>query len=59
MSQIGLKDEPAFASRSETFKFVAGDTITLPCNVNNVGKYRVTYINNFHPKYFSYSTDFI
>ncbi|XP_017476618.1 PREDICTED: uncharacterized protein LOC108366669, partial [Rhagoletis zephyria] len=29
------KHEPMFISRSETFKFVAGDTIRLPCEVAN------------------------
>lgn len=38
ISQIGLKAEPSFVSRSETFKFVAGETITLPCVVMDVGK---------------------
>jgi hypothetical protein len=32
------KAEPSFISRSETFKFVAGDTIKLPCDVANAGK---------------------
>lgn len=27
-----------FVSRSETFKFVAGETIHLPCEVKNAGK---------------------
>lgn len=43
ISQIGLRAEPSFISRSETFKFVAGDTITLPCQVSDVGK---GYIQN-------------
>uniref|UniRef100_A0A1B0D315 Uncharacterized protein n=1 Tax=Phlebotomus papatasi TaxID=29031 RepID=A0A1B0D315_PHLPP len=29
------KGEPMFISRSETFKFVAGETIQLPCEVSN------------------------
>lgn len=32
------KAEPSFVSRPETFKFVAGDTITLPCDVANAGE---------------------
>lgn len=32
------KHEPMFITRSETFKFVAGETIHLPCEVANVGK---------------------
>ncbi|XP_037807444.1 myb-like protein P [Lucilia sericata] len=32
------KHEPMFISRSETFKFVAGDTIVLPCEVANTGE---------------------
>lgn len=37
LSQIGLRADPSFASRSETLKFVDGETITLPCKVLNVG----------------------
>lgn len=32
------KVEPSFISRSETFKFIAGKTIQLPCDVANVGE---------------------
>ena len=35
---MGSKHEPMFISRSETFKFVASDTIVLPCEVANTGK---------------------
>lgn len=35
------KHEPMFVTRSETFKFVAGETIHLPCEVSNAGKYNV------------------
>lgn len=33
------KHEPMFISRSETFKFIAGDIIVLPCEVANTGEY--------------------
>lgn len=39
------KPEPSFISRSETFKFVAGDTIKLPCDVANAGKCNKTELN--------------
>ena len=29
--------EPLFITQSAAFKFVAGDTITLPCDVTNPG----------------------
>lgn len=29
--------EPMFVTRSETFKFVAGEIIHLPCEVSNAG----------------------
>lgn len=32
-----------FVTRSETFKFVAGETIHLPCDVSNAGKLRRPY----------------
>jgi len=32
------KHEPMFISRSETFKFIAGDIIVLPCEVANTGE---------------------
>ncbi|EDX14691.1 GD18057 [Drosophila simulans] len=31
------KNEPMFISRSETFKFITGETIVLPCEVANTG----------------------
>lgn len=37
-SQGSGKQEPMFISRSETFKFVAGETIHLPCEVSNAGR---------------------
>ncbi|XP_054083725.1 hemicentin-1 isoform X2 [Zeugodacus cucurbitae] len=37
------KHEPMFISRSETFKFVAGDTIRLPCEVANTDPYVVAW----------------
>ncbi|XP_037943558.1 lachesin-like [Teleopsis dalmanni] len=37
------KHEPMFISRSETFKFVAGDTIVLPCEVENTDPYVVAW----------------
>ncbi|XP_059218063.1 uncharacterized protein LOC106092858 isoform X2 [Stomoxys calcitrans] len=37
------KHEPMFISRSETFKFVAGDTIVLPCEVANTEPYVVAW----------------
>ncbi|XP_046805984.1 uncharacterized protein LOC111675782 isoform X2 [Lucilia cuprina] len=37
------KHEPMFISRSETFKFVAGDTIVLPCEVANTDPYVVAW----------------
>lgn len=38
-AQSAGKHDPMFISRSETFKFVAGETIHLPCEVSNTGKY--------------------
>ncbi|XP_059612096.1 limbic system-associated membrane protein-like isoform X2 [Phlebotomus argentipes] len=35
--------EPMFISRSETFKFVAGETIQLPCQVSNTENYIVAW----------------
>jgi len=32
------KNEPMFISRSETFKFITGETIVLPCEVANTGE---------------------
>ncbi|XP_055678970.1 limbic system-associated membrane protein-like isoform X1 [Lutzomyia longipalpis] len=37
------KSEPMFISRSETFKFVAGETIQLPCEVANTENYIVAW----------------
>ncbi|GAB0096699.1 Immunoglobulin-like domain superfamily [Sergentomyia squamirostris] len=37
------KGEPMFISRSETFKFVAGETILLPCEVANTDNYIVAW----------------
>ncbi|XP_037891604.1 neural cell adhesion molecule 2 isoform X1 [Glossina fuscipes] len=37
------KHEPMFISRSETFKFVSGDTIVLPCEVANTDPYVVAW----------------
>lgn len=37
-TQNVAKHEPIFVTRSETFKFVAGETIQLPCEVSNAGK---------------------
>lgn len=39
-----LKTEPSFISRSETFKFISGDIIKLPCDVANAGKNYHNYI---------------
>lgn len=39
-TQNVAKHEPIFVTRSETFKFVAGETIHLPCEVSNAGKFR-------------------
>lgn len=36
-TQTLAKHEPMFITRSETFKFVAGETIHLPCEVSNTG----------------------
>lgn len=38
-TQNVAKHEPIFVTRSETFKFVAGETIHLPCEVSNAGKF--------------------
>ncbi|XP_063705258.1 opioid-binding protein/cell adhesion molecule-like [Culicoides brevitarsis] len=43
LSQIGLRADPSFASRSETLKFVDGETITLPCKVLNVDNFIVAW----------------
>ncbi|KAL5274436.1 LSAMP family protein [Megaselia abdita] len=37
------QNEPMFRSRSETFKFVAGQTITLPCEVENADSFVVAW----------------
>ncbi|XP_030369446.1 hemicentin-1 [Scaptodrosophila lebanonensis] len=37
------KSEPMFISRSETFKFIAGETIVLPCEVANTDPYVVAW----------------
>ncbi|XP_030079661.1 lachesin isoform X1 [Drosophila hydei] len=37
------KHEPMFISRSETFKFIAGDIIVLPCEVANTEPYVVAW----------------
>ncbi|XP_037923179.1 limbic system-associated membrane protein isoform X2 [Hermetia illucens] len=44
-AQIGSipKREPMFISRSETFKFVAGEVINLPCEVSNSEPYVVAW----------------
>ncbi|XP_055850770.1 immunoglobulin superfamily member 10 isoform X2 [Episyrphus balteatus] len=42
-SLMGSKHEPMFISRSETFKFVASDTIVLPCEVANTDSYVVAW----------------
>uniref|UniRef100_A0A0K8WJD6 Lachesin n=1 Tax=Bactrocera latifrons TaxID=174628 RepID=A0A0K8WJD6_BACLA len=42
-SNLMNKHEPMFISRSETFKFVAGDTIRLPCEVANTDPYVVAW----------------
>ncbi|XP_036217177.2 uncharacterized protein [Bactrocera oleae] len=42
-SNLMSKHEPMFISRSETFKFVAGDTIRLPCEVANTDPYVVAW----------------
>ncbi|XP_067617413.1 uncharacterized protein [Eurosta solidaginis] len=42
-SNLLSKHEPMFISRSETFKFVAGDTIRLPCEVANTDPYVVAW----------------
>ncbi|XP_023034306.1 hemicentin-1 isoform X2 [Drosophila willistoni] len=38
-----MKNEPMFISRSETFKFIAGETIVLPCEVANTDPYVVAW----------------
>lgn len=38
------KHEPMFVTRSETFKFVAGETIHLPCEVSNAGKSNINWL---------------
>ncbi|XP_055384534.1 lachesin [Condylostylus longicornis] len=40
---MALQPEPMFVSRSETFKFVAGTTIELPCEVANTAEYVVAW----------------
>ncbi|EDW49082.1 GM16320 [Drosophila sechellia] len=35
------KNEPMFISRSETFKFITGETIVLPCEVANTGRWDI------------------
>ncbi|KAG4075949.1 hypothetical protein HA402_003775 [Bradysia odoriphaga] len=42
-SQSAGKHDPMFISRSETFKFVAGETIHLPCEVSNTASYMVAW----------------
>ncbi|KAH8268158.1 hypothetical protein KR026_001305 [Drosophila bipectinata] len=37
------KNEPMFISRSETFKFITGETIVLPCEVANTDAYVVAW----------------
>ncbi|XP_017052650.1 hemicentin-1 [Drosophila ficusphila] len=37
------KNEPMFISRSETFKFITGETIVLPCEVANTDTYVVAW----------------
>ncbi|CAO1421392.1 unnamed protein product [Diamesa tonsa] len=38
-----LKTEPSFISRSETFKFISGDIIKLPCDVANAENFIVAW----------------
>jgi len=38
------KNEPMFISRSETFKFITGETIVLPCEVANTGELWVAWV---------------
>lgn len=40
-TQVMRKDEPVFISQSEAFKFAVGDTISLPCEVTQPGKYNI------------------
>ncbi|KAJ6637933.1 Neuronal growth regulator 1 [Pseudolycoriella hygida] len=42
-SQSAGKHDPMFISRSESFKFVAGETIHLPCEVSNTASYMVAW----------------
>lgn len=44
------KGEPMFISRSETFKFVAGETIQLPCEVSNTGELNCLHIFSGTPQ---------
>ncbi|XP_031632888.1 limbic system-associated membrane protein isoform X2 [Contarinia nasturtii] len=42
-TQNMIKHEPMFVTRSETFKFVSGETIHLPCEVSNADNYVVAW----------------
>lgn len=35
---LGSFSQPRFISRGNTFKVVTGDTVTLPCEIQNLGK---------------------
>lgn len=47
------KNEPMFISRSETFKFITGETIVLPCEVANTGEYSIYTVVQTPPPPFS------
>lgn len=56
-TQNMAKHEPMFVTRSETFKFVAGETIHLPCEVSNAGNFNLCLIHFIHPTNFSRMPD--
>lgn len=39
---------PKFVSRGHLYKAIVGDTIELPCKVQNLGKYTTTHTHNTH-----------
>lgn len=56
-TQNMAKHEPMFVTRSETFKFVAGETIHLPCEVSNAGNFNLCLIHFIHPTNFGCMPD--
>lgn len=44
--------QPKFLSQGHTYRAVVGETLTLPCEVENLGEFRTSFLVHIFKVYF-------